>query len=99
MSGAGTLLGTLGSKYADGNENVKKNNRYIISKAKTSHVHRTLLYIYFPFLHDYNVKMPNFALYGGQKQATTNFFFSFCAWIWSLEIQLQEGFDKVSGYE
>ena len=35
--------------------------------------------------------MPNFAFYGGRKQATTKFYFSFWAWIWSLEIQLQEG--------
>ena len=42
--------------------------------------------------------MPNFAFYGGRKQATTKFYFSFWAWPWSLEIQLQEGsptFDKV----
>ena len=41
--------------------------------------------------------MPNFAFYGGRKQATTKFYFSFRAWPWSLEIQLQEGsrtFDK-----
>ena len=53
-----------------------------------------------PFLHDYDVNMPNFAFYGGRKQATTKFCFSFCTWIWSLGIQLQEGsptFDKVSG--
>ena len=53
-----------------------------------------------PFLHDYNVKMPNFVFYGVRKQATTKFCFSFCTWIWSLGIQLQEGsptFDKVSG--
>ena len=35
--------------------------------------------------------MPNFAFYGGRKQATTKFYFSFWAWPWSLEIQLQEG--------
>ena len=36
----------------------------------------------------------------GRKQATTKFYFSFSTWIWSLEIQLQEGsptFHKVSG--
>ena len=52
------------------------------------------------FLHDYDVKMPYFAFYGGRKQATTKFFLSFWAWLWFLEIQLQEGsptFDKVSG--
>ena len=43
--------------------------------------------------------MPNFAFYGGRKQATTKFYFSYCTWIWCLGIQLQEGsptFDKVS---
>ena len=74
----------------------------LISKTTTSHVHHTFLYISFPFLHDYDVKMPNFAFYGGRKQATTKFYFSFWAWIWSLEIQRQEGsptIDKVSGQE
>ena len=92
-------LGTLRSNDADDNENVKKTIG-LISKTTTSHVHHTLLYISFPFLHDYDVKMPNFAFYGGRKQATTKCYFSFWAWIWSLEIQLQEGsptIDKVSG--
>ena len=66
-------------------------------------MHHTFLYISFPFLHGYDVKMPNFVFHGGRnKQATTKFYFSFSAWIWSLEIQLQEGsptFDKVIGYE
>ena len=90
---------TLRSNDADGNENVKRTIG-LISKTKTSHVHHTFLYISFPFLHDYDVKMPNFAFYGGRKQATTKFYFSFWAWIWSLEIQLQEGsptIDEVSG--
>ena len=33
-----------------------------------------------------DVKMPNLAFYGGRKQATTKFYFSFWAWIWSFEI-------------
>ena len=92
-------IGTLRSNDADGNENVKKTIG-LISKTTTSHVHHTFLYISFPFLHDYDVKMPNFAFYGGRKQATTKFYFSYCTWIWCLGIQLQEGsptFDKVSG--
>ena len=48
-----------------------------ISKTTTSHVHRTYLYISFPFLHDYDVKMANFAFYGERKQAKTKFDFSF----------------------
>ena len=35
---------------------------------------RAFLYIYLPFLHDYDVKMPNF---GERKQATTKFYFAF----------------------
>ena len=92
-------VGTLRSKDADDNENVKKTIG-LISKTTTSHVHHTFLYISFPFLHDYDVKMPNFAFYGGRKQATTKFYFSYCTRIWCLEIQLQEGsptFDQVSG--
>ena len=45
--------------------------------------------------------MPNFAFYGGRKQARTKFYLSFCTWICSLGIQLQEGlstFDKVSAW-
>ena len=71
-------IGTLRSNNADGNENVTKTIG-LISKTTTSHVHHTFLYISFPFLHDYDVKMPNFAFYGGRKQATTKFYFSFWA--------------------
>ena len=49
----------------------------LMSKTTTSHVHHTFLYISFPFLHDYDEKMPNFAFYGGRKQATMKFSFSF----------------------
>ena len=45
----------------------------LIRKTTTLHVHHTCLYISFPFLHDYDVKMPNFAFYGGHKQAVTKF--------------------------
>ena len=89
----------LRSNDADDNYNVKKTIG-LISKTTTSHVQNTFLFISFLFLNDYDVKMPNFAFYGGRKQATTKFYFSFWAWIWSLEIQLQEGsptIDKVSG--
>ena len=30
-----------------------------------------------PFLHEYDVKMPNFAFYGVRKQASTKFYFNF----------------------
>ena len=71
---------------------IKQNNNF--ARAPHVFVH------FFPFLHDYAVKMPNFAFYGGRKQATTKFCFCFSAWIWSLEIQFWEDsptFDKVSG--
>ena len=72
----------------------------LISKTTTSHVRHAFLHISFLFFHNYDVKMPNFAVKGGPKQATTKFYFSVWAWLWFLEIQLQEGsptFDKVSG--
>ena len=62
----------------------------LISKTTTLQVHHAFLYISLPALHDYDVKMPNFAFYGVRKQTTTKFCFSFCTWIWSLGIQLQE---------
>ena len=49
----------------------------LISKTTTLHVHHAFLYISFLFLHDYDVKMPNFTFYGGRKQATTKLYFSF----------------------
>ena len=68
-------MGTLRSNDADGNENVKKTIG-LINKTTTSYVHHTFLYIFSRFLHDYDVKMPNFAS-GERKQATTKFYFSF----------------------
>ena len=91
--------GTLRSNDADDHKNVKKTIG-LISKTTTLHVHYTFLYISFPSLHDYDVKMPNCAFCGGRKQATTKFYFCFWAWIRSLEIPLQEGsptIDQVSG--
>ena len=60
------VIGTLRSNDADDNENVKKTIG-LISKTTTSHVQHTFLFISFPFLHDYDVKIPNFAFYGGRK--------------------------------
>ena len=59
----------------DRNENVKKKG--LIIKTTTLHVHETFFYISLPFLHDYDVKMPNFAFYGERKQETKKFYFSF----------------------
>ena len=60
----------------DSNENVKKAIG-LLSKTTSLHVHHAFLYISLPLLHDYDVKMPSFTFYGGRKQATTKFFFSF----------------------
>ena len=49
-----------------------------MKQTTTLHVHHAFpLYISWPSLHDYDVKMPSFTFYGERKQATTNFFFSF----------------------
>ena len=40
-------------------------------------MHHAFLYISWPLLHDYDVKMSNFTFYGGRKQATTKFSLSF----------------------
>ena len=69
-------LGTLRSNDADGDKNVKKTIGFI-SKQQLCTCITLFLYISFPFLHDYDVKMPNFVFYGGRKQATTKFYFSF----------------------
>ena len=69
-----TIVGTFRSNDVDGNESVKKKNG-LISKTATSQVNHDFLYMSFLFLHDYDLKMPNFAFYGGCKQATTKFYF------------------------
>ena len=48
------------------NENAKKTIGST-SKTTTLHVHQVFFFFTFlcPFLHDYDVKMPNFAFYGG----------------------------------
>ena len=51
-------------------------------------------------LHHYDVKPPNLTFYGGHGHTTTNFPSSFCSWIKSLRIQVQEkspSFDIFSG--
>ena len=49
----------------------------LISKTTTSHVYHAFLYISFLFLHDFDLKMANFVFFGGRKQATAKFYFSF----------------------
>ena len=56
------FLGTLRSDDGDGNGNATK-AMGLISKTTILHVHHAFLYISLPSLHDYDVKMPNFAMY------------------------------------
>ena len=39
------------------------------------HVHHAFMYISFPSLHYYDVKMPNVTFCGGREHKTTTFFF------------------------
>ena len=69
-------IGSFSNDDGDGNENVEKAIG-LLSKTTSLHVPHAFLYISLPFLHDYDVKMPSFTFYGGRKQATTKFSFSF----------------------
>ena len=86
-----------------GRQGERQKNNWVNKQSNNfAPVHHAFLHISFLFLHDYDVKMPNFAFYRGRKQATTKLYFCFYVSLWTLEIQLQEGsptFDKVSGYE
>ena len=64
-----------------GRQRERQNTKGLTSETKTLHVHHPFLYISFLFLHDFDVKvkMLNLAFQGGRKQATSNFYFSFCA--------------------
>ena len=46
----------------------QKNLRFIFSKTTTLQVHRALLYISLPWLHAYNVKVPNFVEDGNTRE-------------------------------
>ena len=70
---AAKRIGTLRSNDADGNENVKKTIGFIC-KTTTLRVHHAFCTFLCPFLHYCDVKTPNFAFYGGRKQATTKFY-------------------------
>ena len=49
----------------------------LLSKTATLHMRHTFLYISLLSVHDYAVKRTNFTFYGGHKQATMVFSFSF----------------------
>ena len=61
-----------------------------MSKTTPLHVHHAFLYISFPSLHDYDVKMPIFTFCWGRKHKATTFFFFFWTSIQSFRIQLQK---------
>ena len=69
-------VGSFSNDDGDGNENVKEAVG-LLSKTTSLHVHHAFLCITLPLLHNYNMKMHSFTFYGGRKQATTNFSFSF----------------------
>ena len=61
---------------SDGDENIIKAID-LSSKTTSLQVHHAFLYLYLLSLHDYEVKKHIFTFYGGRKQATMNFYFSF----------------------
>ena len=67
------IIGSLSNDDGDVNENGKK----AIGLDRQNNIARVsrFLYIFFPSLHDYVVKMPNFTYCGGREQNTTALFF------------------------
>ena len=56
---------------------LQRNNRFNKQNNNFARASRFYFYISLPFLHDYDVKMPNFTFYGVRKQATTKFILLF----------------------
>ena len=79
----------VGQIFLLGLFHLKKSNG-LLSETITLHVHNACLYFSLSSLHDFDVKMPNCTFYGGRKQATTNFSFSFYTWMRSPRNQLLE---------
>ena len=69
-------MASFSNDDGDGNENAKNSNRFLKQNNNFERASRFFV-IYLPSLHDYDVKMPDFTLYWGRKQATTKFSFSF----------------------
>ena len=65
------ITASFSNDDGNGNENVKKNSRFIEQNNKFARASRFCVHF---FLHHYDVKMSTF--YGGRKQATTKFSFS-----------------------
>ena len=70
-------VGSFSNDDGDDNENVKKPAIVLLSKTTSLYVDHAFLYIFWPLPHVCEVKMPSFTFYGGRKQVTTNFSFSF----------------------
>ena len=70
---SGTAIGRLNNDNGDVNENVKT----AIGLDKQNNNFACASNFFFPSLHDYDVKVPNFTFCGGREHKTTNFFFLF----------------------
>ena len=68
---------TKQSKKQTNKQQQQQKNSGFNKQTTTLHAHHTFLYNSLPFLHDYDVKMANYAFCGERKQATTKFYFSF----------------------
>ena len=81
-------LGSFSNDNSDSNKSVKTAIG-LLRKQTSLHMHHAFLYICLPLRHDYDVKMPNFTFYGGRKQVTRKFSFSFQTWEWCPRNHLQ----------
>ena len=83
--------GSLSTNDGHGNGN-KNGNKAIGLDWQNNNFTRAsrFLYILLPSMHDYNVKVPNFAFCRGREQKTTTFFFFSWTLIESFKIQLQK---------
>ena len=72
----GKIVGTL--RFNDATATRKSTKTIGLIKQNNNFARATHFFVdFFPVLHDYDVKMPNFAFYGGRKEATTKNYFSF----------------------
>ena len=65
------MLGSLSDDDMDG---IEKKAVGLISKTTTLHMPHPFLYISWPSLPDYNVKVPEFTFCRGREHKTTTFF-------------------------
>ena len=74
-----TATRTSKNRFYKQNNNFARASRFFVYFFARFCTTTTWKFLISPFMED------------GRKQATTKFYFSFCTWIWSLGIQLQEG--------